>query len=46
MTLLGLGEIFGGQIVGLIKDKVSNRSALLVQIVLTFGAFALVFLFN
>jgi hypothetical protein len=30
MTMLGLGEIIGGQIVGTIKDKISPRIALIV----------------
>ena len=28
MSLLGLGEIFGGQLVGLVKDKVGKKAAI------------------
>lgn len=46
MALLGLGEIFGGQFIGLVKDKVNKRFALFLQILLTVAAFAFVFIVN
>lgn len=46
MALLGFGEIFGGQFVGLIKDKIGARIAIIVQMILTCAAFAIVFIVN
>ena len=46
MALLGLGEIFGGQFIGFVKDRVNKRFALVLQILLTVGAFATVFYVN
>ena len=46
MAFLGLGEIFGGQCIGLVKDKVNKILALVLQIFLTVGAFAIVFYVN
>ena len=46
MSLLGVGEILGGQVIGFIKDKASSRTTIMAQLVLTAAAFALVFAFN
>ena len=46
MCLLGVGEIIGAQIVGAIRDRVSNKAAIFSLIVLTIIAFIFVLLFN
>lgn len=46
MTLLGLGEIFGGQFIGQIRDRKGNKAATLAQICLLLCAIALFVLFN
>lgn len=35
MILLGIGEIIGGNFVGLVRDKLGNRVAIITQIALT-----------
>ena len=32
MTLIGVGELFGGMIIGNLKDRISNRCSLMTQI--------------
>ena len=46
MALLGLGEIIGGGLVGFIRDKVGNRLAYFVQILLTIAGMASVLIVN
>jgi MFS family permease len=46
MSALGIGEIIGGQIVGVIKDKIGTKITLFVQMVLTAAGFGMVFLIN
>ena len=38
MTMLGLGEIIGGYIVGGIRDTMGNRAALFAEMVLMLAA--------
>lgn len=45
-TLLGAGEMSGGQIIGLIRDKVNFKTALIFQIVMTISGFGCILVFN
>ena len=46
MTMLGLGEILGGYIVGGIRDKLGNRAALVAEMILLVSAVATVMIYN
>jgi predicted MFS family arabinose efflux permease len=46
MVLLGTGEIFGGQCLGFIRDKMNNRVSLLAEILLCICAYAIVIIYN
>jgi predicted MFS family arabinose efflux permease len=46
MSLLGAGEIIGGQIIGNIRDRTSNRVAFLSEMVLQISGITLLVVFN
>jgi predicted MFS family arabinose efflux permease len=46
MAMLGLGEMIGGYVVGQLRDKFGNASAISAQITLTFLAITSVMTFN
>jgi predicted MFS family arabinose efflux permease len=46
MSLLGVGEIIGGQIIGNIRDRTSNRVAFLSEIVLQVASIVLLVTLN
>lgn len=46
MTMLGLGGIIGGYIIGGVRDKLGNRIAIFSEIVLMLAAVALVMVYN
>ena len=38
MTLIGVGELFGGMIIGNLKDRISNKCSLMTQILFIIGS--------
>jgi MFS family permease len=46
MTLLGVGEILGGNIIGIFRDKYGNRAAYTFEIVLLLAGVGCVLVFN
>ena len=46
MVLLGVGEIFGGQALGYIRDNSSNKASIVVYLIFCIISFTLTFLFN
>ena len=46
MISLGVGEIIGGTIIGIIRDRAGNKVALASQILLHLAAFALILFLN
>lgn len=43
LTPLGLGEIIGALLMGILRDKFGYKTSLKILIITTFGAFALLF---
>lgn len=46
MTLLGIGEIIGGQLIGNIRDKMNNKVAIIMELVLLVISLTVVVIFN
>jgi predicted MFS family arabinose efflux permease len=44
--MLGVGEMLGGQIVGAIQDKVSNRAAIISEMIFLVSALTILLIFN
>ena len=46
MTMLGLGEICGGYIIGSIRDRLGNRLAVISEMILLVSALSIVIFYN
>ena len=46
MSFLGLGEILGGQIIGLVRDYKNNKFAIICEMALCAISFIVVLVFN
>ena len=46
MAILGLGEVLGGHIIGQLRDQIGNKTAIIIQLVITLAAIIVVLLFN
>lgn len=46
MAVLGIGETLGGNLIGLLRDKVNNKVAIVMQLLLCMAALFSVYLFN